>query len=110
MIAIPMIDAPSFKMALVLSVNEYQLKFDWNTRFEFWTMSILDLDDNFLLCGIKLVIGYPLLFQRGVSVNLPQGDFWCIDTSLDMLFDEPGRYDFVKDRKLELVYVGDDEV
>jgi hypothetical protein len=109
MITIPMIDAPSFKFSLVLSVNEYQLKLDWNSYGSFWSMAILDLDDEILLCGIKIVIGYPLLLQRGYSTDLPSGDFWCIDTSLESMFDEPGRYDFVKNRKLELIYIGDDE-
>lgn len=109
MITIPMINAPYFKFSTVLTENEYLLNFRWNTRAEFWTMDIYDLEEVPIILGIKLVIGYPLLSQRKYLQTCPPGEFWVFDPSLDTLYQEPGRQDFVNDRGVILVYVGDDE-
>lgn len=104
MITLPMFDTAYFKYSTVLTENEYLLNFKWNTRYEFWTMDIYDLEETAIHLGIKLVIGYPLLSQRALKNDSPPGDFWVIDISIDTLFVEPGRNDFVNDRGLELIY------
>ena len=37
------------------------LRFKWNARFEFWSVSIYDRQSNPLLMGVKLVRDFPLL-------------------------------------------------
>lgn len=104
MITLPMFDAAYFNFSIILSENEYFLNFKWNTHYNFWTMDIYDLDESPIYLGIKLVIGFPLLLQRGFKTVGPPGDFWIIDSSLDNMFVEPGRYDFTNNRGLELIY------
>lgn len=109
MITLPMFDAPFFKYSTVLTENEFILWFKWNTRGEYWTMDIYDIDENPLILGVKLIIGYPLLTNRGYKIDGPPGDFWVLDTSIETMFVEPGRNDFTNNRGIVLIYVGADE-
>lgn len=45
----------------VLDGTPVILRFKWNTRFAFWSMSIYDRQNNPILMGVKLVRDFPLL-------------------------------------------------
>lgn len=107
-VTIPMSSNSSFRQEITLDSRPYIISFHWNTRGAFWVMDIYDRDETLLLGGIKLVIGFPLKL-RSNNPLLPAGDFWCIDTQLSTMMNEPGRNDFVQDRKLELIYTGVEE-
>lgn len=52
------------------------LRFKWNTRFSFWSMSIYDRQSNPILTGIKLVRDFPLLDKLHLE-EIP-GDFTVV--------------------------------
>jgi len=64
-----------WKMSVTLSGVRYQFYISWNTRLENWYMTILDVNDNVLLGGIRLVPYVNLLEKYRASVpELPPGD------------------------------------
>jgi len=108
-VTIPMSETPAFKQETTLDGRPYILEFRWNTRGSFWTMSISDRDETVLVSDLKLVIAFPLKMRHISDNRLPPGEFFCIDTQLSTMMNDPGRNDFIQDRKLELVYVGEGE-
>lgn len=107
MIQIPFNTYPSFSQEVVLDENNYILEFNWNTRGEFWELSILAPDSAVILGGIKLVIGYDL-FRQYKHLNIPKGVLIVVDTSEN--YEKIQYSDFSNDRKLQLIYVGVDEL
>jgi hypothetical protein len=102
-VAIPMFDSSSFKISVTLDLKEYRLSFAWNSRGQYWSMSIADANGVMLRAGIRLVVSYPLNIQH-TDPRLPQGLFMIIDSNEKTAMIEPGRNDFVAGRKLELIY------
>lgn len=60
----------------VLDGTPVILRFKWNTRFNFWSMSIYDRQGLPLLMGIKLVRNFPLLDK--LHLDTVPGDFAVI--------------------------------
>lgn len=52
------------------------LRFKWNTRFSFWSLSIYDRQSVPILLGIKLVRDFPLL--DALQLTDIQGDFTLV--------------------------------
>ena len=104
-VTIPMFDLPSFSESVTLDGKEYQLSFAWNSRGAFWKMMIADSNGTIISTGIRLCISYPLKRQH-TDNRLPPGEFLVMDANTKTAQIEPGRHDFVKDRKLQLVYWG----
>jgi hypothetical protein len=100
-----MIDSPNFSVDVVLDAVSYTLAFLWNTRGLYWSMSISDANGTVLVSGIRLICFYPLLNQYQYDLRLPQGLMCVLDQNYNTAKIEPGRFDFVKDRNLELCYV-----
>jgi hypothetical protein len=105
-VKIPMIDYPFFTVDVVLDGAKLTFAFLWNTRASFWAMSISDANGTVLVSGVRLVCFYPLLTQYQHNKALPQGLLCVIDENQNTAKQEPGRYDFVSGRKLELSYAG----
>lgn len=103
-VTIPFQPAAAFKQSVTLDGGEYVLSFYWNTRGEFWSMNIADANENMIISGIRLTIGYPLKIQHP-QLTLPPGEFIIIDKSEKTFETEPGRDDFVEGRNLELQYI-----
>ncbi len=101
---IPLFDTPAFRQAVILDGRNYILRISWNTRGEFWSMSIYDGNETLLRAGIKLVQWYPLRAQYN-DPALPPGEFLLIDTSKEAN-QEIGRHDFGTGRNVELWYIG----
>jgi hypothetical protein len=70
----------SQELEVVLDGIPYNINFTYNSRFDFWTMSFKNLEDQSLVAGIKVVLGYPLLGQY-VDSGLPKGEIFAIDTT-----------------------------
>jgi len=83
MIAIPFQDSPSFTEEVTIDGVVYLFEFNWNSRGEFWSMSIYDRDQNPLVLGIRMVIFHELIGQF-VDRGLPPGELYVIDPSEDM--------------------------
>ena len=58
MVTIPFAEFPAFTQEIILDNVPYRFSFNWNTRGEFFTMSIADRDEVKLLSGIKLVMDF----------------------------------------------------
>ncbi len=74
---IPFKNFASFDMELTLDSVPYIIKFNWNSRYEFWTISFYDREENVLVTGIKIVINYELISQL-VDKGLPPGQLYAV--------------------------------
>ena len=101
---IPFSEFPSFTQEVVLDNIPFRLTFNWNTRGEYWTMSIEDRDEVKLASGIKLVMNFGLI-RRYPGRGLPPGELIAIDPSQQL--EKAGRNDFLD--KVKLLYVSEDE-
>lgn len=72
----------NFSQQITLDNSIFRFDFLWNSRGEQWNLSVLDVDLNPLVEGIKLVLGYPL-FDQWVDRGLPPGELFAIDTTGD---------------------------
>jgi len=71
---------PRWKIAVDLSGARYQIYISWNKRMESWYMTILDIYDNILLAGIRLVPDLYFFEKYRASVpELPIGDLFIFD-------------------------------
>lgn len=101
MIQIPFVQYPSYTKEIILEENTFIFSFVWNTRGEFWTLTIMDTQKNFIINGIKLVLNYNL-FQDYKHLDIPQGNLYVIDLSNDV---SKIKYDdFTNERTLSLIY------
>lgn len=62
-------DTPHYTQQTELDGKTYTLEFEFIEREGFWMLHIGDQDGNPLVCGIKLVVDWPLL-RRDVGVLL----------------------------------------
>lgn len=70
----------NFSQELTLDGVSYRLDFTYNWRSMQWSMSILDIDQNPLVCGIPLVLNFNLFYQYP-GRDLPKGEFYVVDTT-----------------------------
>jgi len=103
---IPFKNYSSFDMELTLDGVPYIIKFNWNSRYEFWTISFYDREKTVLVTGIKIVINYELLTQL-VDKGLPPGQLYAIreNESHDRLTKD----EFFNNDAF-LIYVSEDEI
>lgn len=106
---IPMKDLPSFTEEVVLEGIPYVLKFNWNSRGEFWTIDFYDVEQSPLLYGLKMVSTYELINwypDRG----LPPGYLFVVDPGVDpesteqQSYVRPDRSSFINE-SFFLVYI-----
>ena len=101
---IPAFAFPSYTFQITLDSEIFRFTFDWNTSYEFWTLSIADFAGTILLAGMKVVINYPLIRRYGSAV-LPKGEIVAVDTTGKL--QRIGRDDLGV--SVQLVYVPRDE-
>lgn len=101
---ISLFDSARFKQTVAIDGVNYVLEIFWNTRGEFWTMNIRDVNENLLQANIRLVLFYPLTAQYN-NASIPQGKFVLTDTGASTYSTDPGRHDFGVGRNLELWYI-----
>ena len=102
MIQIAFSVVPSQTFPITLDGINYNLKLVWNSRGEFWTISISDANQNTIVSGIKMTLNYGVL-QDYRAYSVPPGDLMFLDTSGDETKIE--FEDFGNNRPLNLVYV-----
>lgn len=101
---IPFAEFAAFTQEVVLDNIPFRLSFNWNTRGEYWSMSIADRDEVKLISGIKLVMSYGLI-RRYPGRGQPPGELIVVDPSGQV--EKAGRDDFQD--KISLVYISEDE-
>jgi hypothetical protein len=60
---LPLTNNPEELFSVSILETVYNFRQLWNTNYEFWTLDILEADDNPLVYGVKLVTGSYLLEQ-----------------------------------------------
>lgn len=96
---------PSFKFQCDLDGQTYGLQFVWNERFGAWFMSIFDVNDNPLICGVRVVVDFPLAFRSTLAGLFP-GMLIALDTSGQHI--DPGLNDFGTRVLLQYIATGSD--
>jgi hypothetical protein len=102
MIQINFIQYPSYTNEIVFDGISYIIKFVWNTRGEFWTISFFDINYNPILLGLKLVLNYSLL-KDFHYLALPTGELCIFDSSSNN--NKIAYEDFTNERQLQLLYI-----
>lgn len=90
----------AFTQEVTLDETDFKLKFYWNSRFEYWSMTISDFEDNIIVSGIKLVLNYDLLNPYR-HLDVPAGQLYVLDPSDTLL--RINREDI--DKNVSLFYV-----
>jgi hypothetical protein len=107
MITIPFLEYDSFSEDVVLDNIALRLSFFYNTRGEYWSMTISDLDDNIIISGIKLVIGYELIHDYSY-LALPKGKLYIVDEANGLT--KILQHEFINERRLQMVYILESEI
>jgi hypothetical protein len=97
--------APDHSFEIELDGVLFRLTFLWNSRGEFWSMSIADVNGVQLLDGRRVVVGFPLL-ARFRDPRLPAGELTAVDiggTQADPGLDDLGA-------RVRLIYFPLDEL
>jgi hypothetical protein len=107
MIVIPTLDSQftSFTIEIELSGVLYNLIFNWNSRENFWYMSILDVNELPIMTDVKLVLNYDMFLDFQSVENLPSGTFVFVQITPGVELTE---FNFGTD--YQLTYYTEDEV
>jgi hypothetical protein len=73
---IPFKTPSQWREQITLGNIPYILRFKWNALNEFWSMDVLDGDENFIVVGVKIVTNWNLLEQYSM-LEKPLGDIIC---------------------------------
>ena len=77
---IPVFEYPSYSESVVLENKPYRFSFVWNSRGEYWSLTISDKQGEVLLDGLKLVLGFELISEYA-DEDLPPGALLVLDTT-----------------------------
>jgi len=80
---IPLTDYPRYTQEIELEGVPYRFKFDFNYRGQFYSMTIVDRDNNTLISGVPLCLGIGLIKQYP-GRTLPPGDLILIRENGDL--------------------------
>lgn len=107
MIIIPFVNYPAYTEDILIDEFNYRFRFVWNNRGQFWTLSILNANENIeIINGIKLVLNYELLKQYRY-LKIPKGNLFVVDVSGNL--SRIGYEDFINDRNLQILYLSPGE-
>ncbi len=73
-------DTPLYTERVTLDGQEFLFRFDWNGREGRWYLDVGDIDEAWIVTGIKIVANMPLL-RRCVDPRRPKGILMAIDLS-----------------------------
>ena len=95
---VPFSDTASFSQQIVLDDEIFNMIINYNSKFKYWTMDLLDVNNNEIFTNAKLTTGVSIGKRLGKS-NQPKGHFVVIFDSDKT----PKRKDF--NQNASLVYV-----
>ena len=95
---VPFSDTASFSQQIVLDNEIFNMTINYNSSKEYWTMDLLDVNNNEIFTNAKLTTGVSI-GKRLSKDNQPKGHFVVIIDSGDT----PKRNDF--NQNASLVYV-----
>jgi len=82
---------------------EYRLRLTYNTRDKHWRMSLLDLDNNYIIAGIKIMPNQNLTWKYNYIAGMPSGSFYCLRLKND--YSDVGRDNFGYGKTYQLFYM-----
>lgn len=97
-------DFSSVQFQTILELQVYGFKFEWNQRYERWSMSLYDSNDQPLIQAVPVMSG-PDVLEQYVYDGMPPGKLVFADTSGENI--DPGRQD-LGDR-VRLFYITSDD-
>lgn len=97
--SIPFRNNAQFREEIELDGTSYILAFKWNALNEYWSMNILDRDENPIALGLKIVTQWNITGQI-IQTGMPLGDILC--QNIVGGFEKIQRYDVGETN--ELVY------
>jgi hypothetical protein len=100
-------DEPHYSYQTDLDGETYGFELRWNTRDSGWYLTIRDAEENVLLAGIRLVVGFPLL-RRFRDFRLPPGELEAVDTNTTGQAADPGLADL--GQRVLLVYTSPEDL
>jgi len=106
MVIIKFYNLASFTQTTIIDNIVYELRFDWNDRGQYWTISIKDADGVALVSGVKVVLGYPLVTDI-IKPGLPPGVLIVGEGSGAMV--RLSQNDFIEDKAF-IGYITEDEI
>ena len=83
-------DLASYSFTTDLEGTTYVFDFYWNDRAVGWFFNIKDSASNYILAGVRVVLGFPLAGRSGKS-TMPPGVLMAVDTTGQNI--EPGLND-----------------
>ena len=95
---VPFQNIASFSQQIVLDNEIFNMTINYNSSFDYWTMDLLDVNNNEIFTNAKLTTGVSIGKRLGKE-NQPKGDFVVVFDSGDT----PKRNDF--NQNASLVYV-----
>jgi len=104
MLEIPFKNFSSFTEDITLDGKPYIFEFNFNSRGDFWTLSMYDREQHPLLEGRKIVLNYELIKQF-TDERMPPNFLFSIDPSLSN-FSDLTQDDFLNGRAF-LIYNGE---
>lgn len=90
---LPFTKYPHFIEQVTLDGVAYTFKFDWNSRGEFWSVSVYDATGTGLLLGLKLMNNGEL-YKRYSKTQMPPGMIGVINNTgsfQKITYDDVGR-------------------
>ena len=73
---IPFKEPAQWREQIELSGVIYILRFKWNALNQFWSMDVLNGNDEPIVYGVKIVVNWNLLEQYAMT-DKPEGDIVC---------------------------------
>jgi hypothetical protein len=72
MLILPVINYPHFTQQITLDGLLYTFEFNWNSRGEYWTLTIYNQNSERIIAGVKVILNFDLT-GRYTKITLPPG-------------------------------------
>jgi len=99
---IPTVTEPYYTIRVRLDDQDYTLEFTYSTRQERYYVSLFDVEDKPLVCGLKLVTNTPLLRYWHHKDGVPPGELMVTATGQDVTPPKIG--ELLEDGRCQLTY------
>lgn len=99
---IPVPGDPYSTQRITLDGRTYTIWLAWNQYVASWHLSLFDVEDKPIVCGLRITTGWPLLRYYRYEPRIPPGEFLAQSLTPDR--SPPGFEDFGIGKRVELIY------
>lgn len=100
-------DAPESTQILSLGGQEYIIKLTFNTADKHWRVSLLTLDNEEIISGLKIMPNQNLTWRYKYIGGMPTGNLYCMRYKND--FSDVGRDNLGLGKTYQLIYLTEQE-